>query len=386
VAGIGGSFIGLVVGGLLAEWHWRAVFWVSVPVGIWGTWMGYRTLRDKPRDPNRKVAIDWWGNLTFGVGLIAILIAITYGLQPYGGHTMGWTSPKVLTGLIGGLLLLVVFGFIEVRVNEKVSANFQMEVGGINESVTVTAESPLIDETTADRGGILDNVRISELPVIGRNPINYINLVPGVVFNGNQQFQRPFDNGDNINFSINGGLQQTNNFLIDGQPDNAITDTTTDRTRGVNNIAYIPTNDAVQEFRVMTNFYDAQYGRTGGGVVNIATKSGANAFHGSAYEFLRRYQLDANNVNANAAGIPRYTTDPATGKNLGGHELDQYGTVLSGPVILPHVYNGREKTFWMFGLNLRAVMPVILVPTPPRYLALPRCVTWLPNDVFLPVK
>jgi len=118
VAGIGGSFIGLVVGGLLAECHWRAVFWVSVPVGIWGTWMGYRTLRDKPRDANRKVAIDWWGNLTFGIGLIAILIAITYGLQPYGGHTMGWTSPKVLTGLIGGLVLLVVFGFIEVRVNE----------------------------------------------------------------------------------------------------------------------------------------------------------------------------------------------------------------------------------------------------------------------------
>jgi len=118
VAGIGGSFVGLVIGGLLAEWHWRAVFWVSVPVGIWGTWMGYRTLRDKPRDRSHKVAIDWWGNLTFGIGLIAILVAITYGLQPYGGHTMGWTSPRVLTGLFGGLALLVVFGFIELRVDE----------------------------------------------------------------------------------------------------------------------------------------------------------------------------------------------------------------------------------------------------------------------------
>jgi len=118
VAGIGGSFVGLVVGGLLAEWHWRSVFWVSVPVGIWGTWMGYRTLRDKPRDERSKVAIDWWGNLTFGVGLIAILIAITYGLQPYGGHTMGWTSPKVLAGIIGGLVLLVVFAVIELRVSE----------------------------------------------------------------------------------------------------------------------------------------------------------------------------------------------------------------------------------------------------------------------------
>jgi EmrB/QacA subfamily drug resistance transporter len=118
VAGIGGSFIGLVVGGLLAEWHWRSVFWVSVPVGIWGTWMGYRTLRDRPRDRQRAVAIDWWGNLTFGIGLIAILIAITYGLQPYGGHTMGWTSPKVLAGVIGGVALLVVFVFIELRVSD----------------------------------------------------------------------------------------------------------------------------------------------------------------------------------------------------------------------------------------------------------------------------
>ncbi len=118
VAGIGGSFMGLIIGGLLSEWHWRAVFWVSVPIGIWGTWMGYRTLRDKPRDRTKKIAIDWWGNLTFGVGLISILVAITYGLQPYGGHTMGWTSPTVLTGLIGGVILLVVFGIIEARVSD----------------------------------------------------------------------------------------------------------------------------------------------------------------------------------------------------------------------------------------------------------------------------
>ena len=91
-------------------------FWVSVPVGIWGTWMGYRTLRDKPRDRSQKVAIDWWGNLTFGVGLIAILIAITYGLQPYGGHTMGWTSPKVLPESSAAIVLLIAFGIIELQV------------------------------------------------------------------------------------------------------------------------------------------------------------------------------------------------------------------------------------------------------------------------------
>jgi MFS family permease len=118
VAALAGSFLGLVIGGILSEWNWRAVFWVSVPVGVWGTWMGYRTLHDKPRDRSRKVTIDWWGNVTFGVGLIGVLVAITYGLQPYGGHTMGWTSPKVLSGLIGGVVLLIVFGLIETRVTD----------------------------------------------------------------------------------------------------------------------------------------------------------------------------------------------------------------------------------------------------------------------------
>ena len=116
VAALAGAFAGLVLGGLLSEWHWRAVFWVSVPIGLWGTWVGYRTLRDPPRDGSRKVSVDWWGNVTFGLGLIAILVAITYGLQPYGGHTMGWTAPRVLIGLIGGVVLLIVFCIIETRV------------------------------------------------------------------------------------------------------------------------------------------------------------------------------------------------------------------------------------------------------------------------------
>jgi len=117
VAGLAGSFFGLVIGGLLSEWHWRAVFWVSVPVGLWGTWMGYRTLHDKPRANDRHQRIDWWGNITFGIGLISLLVAITYGLQPYGGHNMGWTSPMVLTGVVLGMVLLAVF----VRVERKVA-------------------------------------------------------------------------------------------------------------------------------------------------------------------------------------------------------------------------------------------------------------------------
>ncbi len=116
VAGIAGSFIGLVLGGLLAEWNWRSIFWVNVPVGLLGTIWAYRSLHDT--GVRGRARIDWWGNLTFAVGLTALLAAITYGIQPYGGHTEGWTNPSVLAGLIGGTAILALFCLIESRVAE----------------------------------------------------------------------------------------------------------------------------------------------------------------------------------------------------------------------------------------------------------------------------
>jgi MFS family permease len=114
VAGIAGMFIGLTAGGLLAAWDWRAVFWVNVPVGVAGTLWAYFRLRDNgARHPAR---IDWWGNATFAIGLSAILVAVTYGIQSYGGHTMGWSNPAVIAGLAGGASLLAVFAAIERRV------------------------------------------------------------------------------------------------------------------------------------------------------------------------------------------------------------------------------------------------------------------------------
>jgi EmrB/QacA subfamily drug resistance transporter len=114
IAAIAGSFIGLVVGGILADINWRLVFWVNVPFGIFGTIWAYRKLLELGK---RQVArIDWWGNLTFAVGLILILVGITYGLQPYGDSTMGWTSPVVLAELIGGVALLVAFTVVEHRI------------------------------------------------------------------------------------------------------------------------------------------------------------------------------------------------------------------------------------------------------------------------------
>ncbi|MEV6010638.1 MFS transporter [Streptomyces sp. NPDC051976] len=114
IAGLSGQFVGLVLGGLLSAWDWRAVFWVNLPFGILGTVWAYRSLREiSARQHSR---IDWWGNLTFAAGCGLLLVSITYGIQPHGGHTMGWTSPKVLAGLIGGVLLLVAFAVVETRV------------------------------------------------------------------------------------------------------------------------------------------------------------------------------------------------------------------------------------------------------------------------------
>jgi len=116
VAMVAGSFIGLVLGGILAPVEWRLVFLVSVPIGVFATVWSYHSLRELGM---RKAArIDWWGNATFAVGLVAVMVGITYGIQPYGGHTMGWTAPFVLAMLIGGVALLAVFCLVETRVSE----------------------------------------------------------------------------------------------------------------------------------------------------------------------------------------------------------------------------------------------------------------------------
>jgi MFS family permease len=114
VAAIAGSFIGLILGGLLGPVDWRLVFLVSVPVGVLGTIWAYIKLEERgERHPAR---IDWWGNVTFAIGLIAVLTGITYGIEPYGGHVMGWTNPMVLAALIGGVVILGVFAVIESKV------------------------------------------------------------------------------------------------------------------------------------------------------------------------------------------------------------------------------------------------------------------------------
>ena len=133
----------------------------------------------------------------------------------------------------------------------------------------MTAESPLLETSNASRGTVIDNKRIAELPLQSRNPFALSVLVAGVNYNAQAIYLRPFDNGALADWSMNGGQNRNNEFLLDGAPNNA--------NQGGNNIAYVPPADAVQEFKISTNSYDAQYGRTAGGVVNVSLKSGTNS-------------------------------------------------------------------------------------------------------------
>jgi hypothetical protein len=259
---------------------------------------------------------------------------------------------------------------VELHTADKATMDVQLETGGVNETVNVNAEAPLLEADTASRGQVIERERVAELPLVGRNPLNLATLAPGVTFNGNPQFQRPFDNGDNVNFSINGGINRHNDFLLDGTPNNADTDVNASRTVSSNNIAFVPSAEATEEFKVQTNSYDAQFGRTGGGTVNITIKSGGRDFHGSIYEFARRYQLNANSFSSNARGLqltgpcagqeasPRFTRDQITCANLGGNKIDQYGGVISGPLMLPHFGEGgkplvgnRDRSFFLVNIE-----------------------------------
>jgi MFS family permease len=146
ISGISGQFIGLLLGGLLAAWDWRAVFWVNVPIGLFGTVWAYRSLREIAT--TRRAKIDWWGNITFAGGAGLLLVSITYGIQPYHGHPTGWGSPRVLGGMAAGAVLLIAFGIIETKIAEPM---FRMGLFRIRAFAAGNAASLM---SSVSRGGL----------------------------------------------------------------------------------------------------------------------------------------------------------------------------------------------------------------------------------------
>ena len=222
---------------------------------------------------------------------------------------------------------------VELRVGDRVQMDFTLEVGAAAESISVSAEAELLETATASRGQVISEKSVQDLPLLGRNPFMLSTLSAGVQYTPSlaSRSNRPFDNGGMDNFQINGGRGFTNEFLLDGVPD------TNTETGGPNNLSFVPSPDATSEFKVQTNTYDAQYGRTGGGVINVMLKSGTNQIHGALYEYFRNDKLNANTFESNLAGTRK-----------GAFRWNQPGVELDGPVYIPKIYDGRNKTFFMY--------------------------------------
>ncbi len=146
IAGISGQFVGLLLGGLLAAVDWRLVFWVNVPIGLFGTIWAYKSLREIAT--TKRAKIDWIGNIMFAVGLGALLVAITNGIRPYGGHSTGWTNPLIVSGLVGGVVMLIAFCIFETKIAEPM---FQMSLFKIRAFAAGNAASLL---GSIARGGL----------------------------------------------------------------------------------------------------------------------------------------------------------------------------------------------------------------------------------------
>lgn len=208
---------------------------------------------------------------------------------------------------------------IIVQVESGLRVDIALEVGAVNQTVEVTSEAPLLQPETSSLGQVVETRSVTELPLNGRNPLALVALTAGVVpqgspsqgnsSTGNPVGANPFAAGD---FQIGGGQAGQSEILIDGVPTNGAY---------LNVVTVIPTQDAIQEFKVQTNNLGPEFGRFAGGVINLATKSGTNSFHGSLYEFLRNKLLNANDFFANAAGNPR----PAFSQN-------QFGVNGGGPI------------------------------------------------------
>jgi len=233
---------------------------------------------------------------------------------------------------------------ITVAIGQRATVDIRLELGALVETVTVTADSPMLDTTTGTLGQVIDRERVEAMPLNGRLIFMLNRLAGGVNWQvptlgaTGTSGLRPFDNGGGSAWSMNGGRLSTNEFLLDGAPNS---------TRGRFNFA--PPVDAVEEFKIQTNTYDAQYGRTGGGVVNMSLKSGTNRLRVQAWEFFKDDSLNAND-----------SLNRQVGEEKPPYLANQYGATGGGPLI-------KDRTFYMVtfeGLRERPAFPqTASVPT-----------------------
>jgi len=244
--------------------------------------------------------------------------------------------------------------------------DFKLTVGAVTQSVVVNSSGALLDRGTGGSGEEVENIRVTEMPLNGRNPVMLDRLNAGVVWQANLIYQRPFDGTIWTNLDINGSGAYNTEIMTDGQPDQTPRPQNNQHTNG----GYVPPDDATQELKIVTNPYDAEYGQTRGGAINLTLKSGTNAIHGDVYEYMRRTWLDSNLWVNDALKIINPQNVASGLYHTPQHKLDQYGFELDGPVVLPKIFNGRDKLFFVTQYeNWNEVVPsastaILSVPLP----------------------
>ncbi|MBI4902406.1 MAG: TonB-dependent receptor [Acidobacteria bacterium] len=222
---------------------------------------------------------------------------------------------------------------IELRINDRVEVNIQLQIGDTREMVEVREETPLLDTAAASLGQVVDQRRVTELPTFGGSVMVLVQLAPGVVNSTDMRLAKSgsFSINKNSQFATDGAGNYNNEFTLDGVSN-------TQAENGSTRVGFIPPSAAVAEFKVQTAPFDATSGHSVGAVINVATKSGTNQLRGQAEWALRNSALDTPNIFQNRAGqrIPKYTDN-------------RWGLVAGGPLLIPRLYNGKNRSFWFYG-------------------------------------
>src|SRR6266498_3589250 len=245
----------------------------------------------------------------------------TFASLPVGAYTLTVETPGFKKAIHEN---------INLEVGQKARIDFVVEVGAVTESVVVATAPPLLSTQEASTGGVVESRMISDMPLAARNWDDLLGGIPGVQADRYTEQGGGTANGRTGGANIHGVRSLQNNFVLDGVDNNSISENVQELTTQVAR----PSVDSIQEFKVSTNPYSAENGRSPGALVSVTTKSGGNAFHGTGYEFHRNRVFDANNFFQNRAGAPKPP-----------HVQNQYGGNISGPIYLPHFGEGGPSTY-----------------------------------------
>jgi hypothetical protein len=300
------------------------MFMVCMAIGVMhaqefrGTFSGSITDRQGAAIPKAKVTAVEVNTDVPATTMSETSGAYTIPFLPPGEYTIKVEAPGFKVAVRQGLKL---------STGEHPVIDMVLDVGDINQSVSVTAEVPLVESSSGSTGQVITTDEVEDFPLNGLTPMMLGRLAMGVISTNEPGPVRPFDNGAASSFTMGGTASGTSEILINGAPNSGFS----------RQMAYSPPQGAVTEVRAYSFESDASFGHTGGGTINVMTKSGTNALHGSAYEYFQTSGIEANPFYDNAHGIPRAP-----------YHYDQFGANIGGPVYLPKLYNGKDKVFWFF--------------------------------------